>query len=285
MIKTNKLSQDQINDITGLFNECKEYESLTASLTLPEPDKASEDEMFLLCYENNRLISFLSAFLADDSFVEIYGLTKPEYRKKGLFTKLLYGITDEKDVIGGRDMLYLYDGKSNDCQLAYNHLGFNLSYSEYMMSAKSSFDERPQDTVVFEETTDYELLKRLYIEIFDGTTEYADMLINEAASDVDTTFFIFKMENEIIGMVFLSKFSDNSMYLWNFGLIPKLRGNRISHAMLSEVFKYARECGVDVINLQVSSANLPAFRLYKKRDFEIKSMISYFTNPYIDLLY
>ncbi|MBQ9887448.1 MAG: GNAT family N-acetyltransferase [Lachnospiraceae bacterium] len=285
MIKTNKLSAGQINDITKLFNECKAYESLNATLTLPEEDYESDDELFLLCYENDTLISFLSAFVADDSFVEVYGLTKPEYRKKGLFTKLLYGIADEKDFIGGRDMLYLYDGKSNDCQLAYNHLGFNLSYSEYMMSAKSSFDERPQDSVIFEETEDYELLKKLYVDIFDGTKEYADMLIDEAASDVDTTFFIFKRDDEIIGMVFLSKFSDNSMYLWNFGLIPKLRGKRISHAMLSEVFKYAKECGVEVINLQVSSANLPAFRLYKKRDFEIKSMISYFTNPYIDLLY
>lgn len=283
MIKTNKLSLDQINDITGLFNECKDYEKLTASLVLPSPDEISEDELFLLCYENDKLISFLSVFSADESFVEIYGLTSPAHRKKGLFTKLLYALKADDDFIEGRDILYLYDGKSTDCQLAYNRLGFTLSYSEYIMTAKAPFTSPEANSVKIEQTDDYELTKKLYCKIFDIAEDFADELLCDVQNNTETNSYLFKKDDEVIGMMLLTARSDNSVYLWNFGLLPEYRGNKLSPAMVAALFSFAKD-KFSSISLQVSSGNLPAFRLYKKNGFEIASQVSYFTEGYSDII-
>ncbi len=283
MIKTNKLSSEQINDITGLFNECKIYDKLTASLVLPSPEETSDDELFLMCYDNNKLVSFLSAFSADESFVEIYGLTSPDHRKKGLFTKLLYALKADDDFIGDRDILYLYDGKSSDCQLAYNHLGFTLSYSEYIMTAKATFASLEANSVKIEQTKDYELTNKLYCTIFDINEDFADELLGDIQSNSDTNSYLFKKDDEIIGMMLLTTRNDNSVYLWNFGLLPEYRGNKLSHEMVAALFALSKG-KFDSISLQVSSGNLPAFRLYKKNGFEITSQVSYFTEGYSDII-
>lgn len=283
MIKTNKLSSDEINDITILYNECKDYDKLTASLVLPSPDEVSDDELFLLCYDNNKLISFLSVFSADESFVEIYGLTTPIHRKKGLFTKLLYALKADDDFIAGRDILYLYDGKSTDCQLAYNRLGFNLSYSEYIMTVKAPFTTSEVNSVKIEQTNDYNLIKKLYCNIFDIAEEFADELLSDVQNNCETNCYMFKKDDEIIGMMLLTARNDNSVYLWNFGLLPEYRGNKLSHYMITALFSFAKD-KFDSISLQVSSGNLPAFRLYKKNGFEITSQVSYFTEGYSDII-
>ncbi len=283
MIKTNTLNSKQINDITTLFSECKAYDNLTASLVLPQPEEVSEDELFLLCYDNNKLVSFLSVFSADESFVEIYGLTSPAYRKKGLFTKLLYALKADDDFILGRDILYLYDGKSSDCQLAYNRLGFTLSYSEYIMTANAPFATTENSLVKATQTNDYKLIKSLYCNIFDIDRDFADELLNDLESSNETSAYIFEKDNKIIGMMLITSRKDNSAYLWNFGLLPEYRGYKLSYAMINSLFSLAQN-KFNSINIQVSSGNLPAFRLYKKAGFKITSQISYFTEGYSDII-
>lgn len=283
MIKTDILSSDQLNDITRLYNECKDYDRLTTSLILPLPNKASDDELFLLCYDNNKLVSFLSVFSADKSFVEVYGLTSPAYRKKGLFTKLLYSLRTDDAFIAGRDILYLSDGKSTDCQSAYNCLGFNLAYSEYFMSVKAPFPISKNTSVKIEQTGNYKLISQLYCSIFDIEELFADELLSDARCSTDTTSYLFKKADKTIGMMLLTTRNDNSVYLWNFGLLPEYRSNKLSHEMLAALFNFARD-KFPLINLQVSSSNLPAFRLYKKSGFEITSQISYYTNRYSNIL-
>lgn len=283
IIKTSTLSSEQINDINNLFNECRDYDRLTSSLTLPDENSVCEDELFFLYYEDCRLLSFLSMFAADESFVEVYALTRPANRKNGLFTSLLYRAYTETDFIKDRDFLYLSDQKSSDCQTAYNKLGFNLSYSEYIMTKHAPFDLNHNGALSIKETADYISIKQLYDKIFDTADEYTDLYISQAQNDSQTKTYIFHINETVIGMMHLTDRGNGNIYLWSFGLLPEYRGRKLGHAMLSELFSYIS--GIyNTISLQVSSANLPAFRLYRKNGFEITSQVSYYTGNYSDII-
>ncbi len=281
MIKTNILDRSQIDDISELFNECREYDGLSASITLPSPDEKSEDELFILYYEKKKLISFLSLFSADECFVEIYGLTSPSHRKKGLFSNMVYTAMNETSFLRGRDVLYLSDGKSRDCLLAYNHLGFSQSYSEYIMTAQAPFstnDAAGDKKITLMPSDNKEKIAKLYHLIFEDSGITAESVLNNIDNNTDS--FIFKIDNTDIGIMFLTKQNAGKAYLWNFGLLPEYRGRKLSHQMISALFEYA-EGKFNSISLQVSSGNTAAFRLYRKSGFKITSQVSYFSGSVI----
>lgn len=281
MIKTNILDRSQIDDISELFNECREYDGLSASITLPSPDEKSEDELFILYYEKKKLISFLSLFSADECFVEIYGLTSPSHRKKGLFSNMVYTAMNETSFLRGRDVLYLSDGKSRDCLLAYNHLGFSQSYSEYIMTAQAPFstnDAAGDKKITLMPSDNKEKIAKLYHLIFEDSGITAESVLNNIDNNTDS--FIFKIDNTDIGIMFLTKQNAGKAYLWNFGLLPEYRGRKLSHQMISDLFEYA-EGKFNSISLQVSSGNTAAFRLYRKSGFKITSQVSYFSGSVI----
>lgn len=281
MIKTNILDRSQIDDISELFNECREYDGLSASITLPSPDEKSEDELFILYYEKKKLISFLSLFSADECFVEIYGLTSPSHRKKGLFSNMVYTAMNETSFLRGRDVLYLSDGKSRDCLLAYNHLGFSQSYSEYIMTAQAPFstnDAAGDKKITLVPSDNNEKIAKLYHLIFEDSGITAESVLNNIDNNTDS--FIFKIDNTDIGIMFLTKQNAGKAYLWNFGLLPEYRGRKLSHQMISALFEYA-EGKFNSISLQVSSGNTAAFRLYRKSGFKITSQVSYFSGSVI----
>lgn len=281
IIRTDSLTHKQAEDINELYNKCREYEQLSFTITLP--DGVSKDELFFLCYENQSLTGFLSMFSADESFIELYGLTRPDKRRKGLFTNLLYRAYSETDFINGRGFLYLSDGKSPDCQAAYNRLGFTLSYSEYIMTKKAPFAHGCDNRISITETDDFSLVRQLYNKIFDSSDEYTDIYISQAQNDSSTKTFLYSMEGKVIGMMQLTDSSAGNKYLWSFGLLPEHRGKKLGHAMLLALFSYADGC-CDTISLQVSSGNLPAFRLYHKNGFEITSQVSYYTPACSDII-
>ncbi|MBQ5918331.1 MAG: GNAT family N-acetyltransferase, partial [Lachnospiraceae bacterium] len=85
----NTLTLKQFYDARELIALCGEFDG-TRGVSFLEPE-LNEDRTFpafYMMYDNAKLISFVSVFLADEEECEIYGYTMPECRNKGYFKRL-----------------------------------------------------------------------------------------------------------------------------------------------------------------------------------------------------
>lgn len=248
-IKTTDLTDTQIRDIHRLETACQIHDSI--SLTFP----IEENTVYFLLYDEDVLLSALSAFFNGEDAWECSAFTLPEYRNRGCFTRLMDSFLDDA---GEYDVIFTVDEKCIDTGKTLKALEAELWYHEYLMEFLL-----PAGITVPKPG------KESRLSYFPG---------------LETVFPAGDMEFQImegslpVGNFHLSVHGDR-VYFYGFEIKEEFRRQGLGSAALTLLLNdltQLHETIVKSVYLQVSGNNEPAVALYKKTGFQITETISYY---------
>lgn len=134
IIITNKLTSGQSHDIRNLIEVSKLHDNTKGIFFMEqENNEIKEFPCFYLMYNGSVLVSAVSVFIPDSSECEIYGITLPEYRKKGYFKRLYQNAMDKLKDFGIEKILFVNDPLFVEGAAILLKIGAILHSSDYLM--------------------------------------------------------------------------------------------------------------------------------------------------------
>ncbi|MFT4105399.1 MAG: GNAT family N-acetyltransferase [Lacrimispora sp.] len=251
IIRTEALCESQKNDLLTLQNICQGHDSI--SLTFP----MEEGWVYYLLYDEDRLLSALSAFFNENSEWECCAFTLPQHRRQGCFTMLFEELLKET---GENDLIFSVQESCRDTVSTLEAIGATFWYQEHMMSLSAS------------DFSGSALVKGC------DAPESISIVKKQSFPD-EPVHYVFLAGEKAVGSCYLDS-RENSSYFYGFEIPENLRNQGYGRACLSlflnTYFPQAEAENEEALFLQVSGKNAPAIALYKKAGFQITESLSYY---------
>lgn len=255
-LSLNKLSNIHINNIKNLVQICRSQEPITLSFPTDHDDNfAPAHNSFFLAYEAGQLAGAVSLVVHNSEICECIGFTHPDFRRKGIFQKLLSLAADEMEEYPDLEFYLLSDGKSQDTQAALDALECVYLYSELLMEYALAAKTLPEAAAAPD----------------------SDFLISWETADSDgSQFLIFHccLNGIAAGSCNVAVYPSFA-YLFGLEITKEYRGLGYGRTFLYKVLETLKSQGIAALKLQVSSQNTAAFRLYQSCGFQISEEIRY----------
>ena len=266
IIRTEALCESQKNDLLTLQNICQGHDSI--SLTFP----MEEGWVYYLLYDEDCLLSALSAFFNENSEWECCAFTLPQNRCQGCFTLIFEELLKET---GDSDLIFSVQENCRDTVSALEAIGAVFWYQEHMMSLS------------FSGFSGSELAKGCHIPESISILPRESSLCPEGKFTLskrqsfqdEPVHYVFLAGDKAVGSCYLDS-RENSSYFYGFEIPENLRNQGYGRACLSlllnDFFTQSGTGKEETLFLQVSGQNVPAMALYKKSGFQITESLSYY---------
>jgi ribosomal protein S18 acetylase RimI-like enzyme len=269
------LTKEKLYEIKALQEICEKEGRLQLKLNFDmlESRSVNRKEDFFH-YEDGKLVGFLGSYYFGNK-VEICGMVHPDYRRRGIFSKLLEDALDEAEKREARTILLNAPTESESAKEFLKNIPCSLSMVEYQMKwQKTELSENPSVTVrPSYSDEDLEAEIQLDVQCF-GLNEKEARQYKQETKDLDTDLrLIIEAEGRIAGKIRLSEMNGES-WIYGFSIFPELQGKGIGRKALSKVVKMEDEKGL-LIFLEVEAKNAHALKLYESCGF-----ISYHSQDY-----
>jgi ribosomal protein S18 acetylase RimI-like enzyme len=262
------LTTVELKNIKTLQEVCEKEGRLQLKLNFDmlesRSDKRKED---FFHYENEMLVGFLGSYYFGNK-VEICGMVHPDYRRRGIFSKLFEEALEEAKKREASIILLNAPSESQSAKGFIKNIPCTLSMVEYQMKweGKSELSDDPTVTVrpsISEE--DFEADIKLDVQCF-GLNEKEARQYKQETKDLGTDKrLMIEVDGKIAGKMRLSEMNGES-WIYGFAVFPELQGKGIGRKALSKVVKMQDEKGFAIF-LEVEAKNAHALRLYESCGF------------------
>lgn len=315
------ITQKDYEQIKVLGNLCCEHDNINLKLELDYKlhqftmaDKRGNDKPAImnefLYYVDNELVSYVGVSCFDGKTGEVTGMTHPNWRKKGLFHKLLALAFHECQHGKYSKLFLLSDGNSKSgmhflesSELTYAHSEYHMRRSNNI-TAKEEILLNPSTMIHSNRTSELDSINLavsspltlrlackadekeitrqniLYFddeEIIDETEEYKTSPLEDNSEHYK--IYIVELEGEVIGKINVD-YSNRSAFISGFGILPDYRGKGYGKAVLMETLCMIEKQSIPVAELDVLCTNSNALNLYKACGFEEESIMNYYEYKY-----
>ncbi|MCB2308130.1 GNAT family N-acetyltransferase [Clostridium estertheticum] len=228
-----------------------------------------------LYYVEDVLVAYLGISSFGGNNGEINGMTHPDFRRKGLFTKLFKLATEECQKRNFNNIFLLSDGKSRSGNFFIKAVCGKYDFSEYRMKLlnKTILENINSISLRKAEKTDKREIARQNAIFFYGSEEGESFPEEEEIINMIT--YMIELNKAIIGKIRI-EYSDNSAFICGFGILPNFRGKGYGKKALKEVLRIINEENISDVELDVESKNNNALNLYKACGFEEMSVMNYY---------
>lgn len=267
---------NDFTDINNLKNICIDYDNTYLKLEIDfklDRDKNNGSTIdsineFML-YDGNKLVGYAGILDFGGNEIEVNGMVHPDYRRKGIFTKLFSLVNDEFNKRDANTMLLLSDNNSAGGIEFIKNITDDYAHSEYDMNldmdATHSYNF---DNLFFRKTAleDANKIAEANFEFFcEGDIE--DIALGRT--------YLFETNNAVIGKVRL-EITDNIGGIYGLEVLPDYRGKGYGRELLILSINKLKESNVKAINLQVETKNRNALNLYKSCGFKENYTMDYY---------
>ena len=236
IIKSKKLSESTITDITALSKSQKEEYPFGFDLSDP-------DCIYYLCYDNDSLVSALALFEIAENIYEAIAYTHSDFTNMGYFTALYNYLLD--DLKPGAEISFACDKDFPPTARLIEKFSLKYSSTELMMSLElGEYRSQPVNNM-------------------------------EISADDFNNYKIF-YNGKKIGSFIIEEMSGNNAYLFGFEILKKYRQKGLGKLSMSLALKHLKVSGIKRLYLQVSPENEPAYKIYKGLGFKINTEINYY---------
>lgn len=273
IIYSKGLSEEIRTQIRELDSICSEKEPLCMKLNWDMLETRPADEVNdLLWYEDGHLIGFLGlyGFGQHPVEIELTGMVHPDYRRKGIFTKLFEEAVALCRVRCDGRLLLVAERQSVSGAGFAKAAGLTYDFSEYRMicnaytpqKASHGFALRPAEAgdTLFLERLDEICFGRTYPGGYDRELEYVCIAV---------------LNGSDIGKIGLN-YEDDMGYVFGVCILPEFRGRGFGRAMLDGVLKKHFAARSTPVILEVAVKNDNALTLYKSCGFNELTIYDYF---------
>lgn len=216
-------------------------------------------------YEEGRLVGFLGCYRFGNK-VELCGMVHPDYRRKGIFSKLLEMGLGEANKRYSKILLNA-PTESQSAKQFLKNIPCTFEVAEYQM--------KWQETELIEDSTvtlrpsisNEDLETEIQLEVLsfgfeeNGAREF-NQLIREKSSD---HHLIIESNGRVAGKMRVSE-ANGEAWIYGFAVYPELQGKGIGRKALSKVVLMEHEKGLPIF-LEVEAKNDHALRLYESCGF------------------
>ncbi|WP_339229005.1 GNAT family N-acetyltransferase [Oceanobacillus sp. FSL K6-2867] len=197
------LTKEYLHDIKRLQLLCEANDQITLKLNwdmLQNRETDEKNDFFL--YDNNEFIAFLGLYGFGNK-AEICGMVKPEYRRKGIFSKLLDEALEVCKTRKYKEVLLNAPAASATAKSFLKAIPCEHSSTEYQM--KWSFMElhEEKDVLIRTSLTDQDLKAEIQLDIscFDFMEDEAVDYNRRIRKDGNQQFFIIESDEKIVGKI------------------------------------------------------------------------------------
>lgn len=271
-----------IKDIEELQKRCEEYESISLKLNW---DMLSQNSTlgaaeWLVTYEEELLVGFIGLY-GFGSEMEVCGMVRPGYRRRGIFTSLW---KEAQTIIKRNNVttLLLNTPAASTSGIAFlQTLPLQFNHAEYQMkwdgiTLSSSEASSAAGTILLRpaRVDEAHILIELDCEGFDTATEdAADLYDLQKQSEMEEHIMI-EMDGQPVGKMRLWT-EDNQSWIFGFTITKELRGLGIGrNALLQTINREHRN--YNGVNLEVALDNPNALKLYESCGFVIQNKQDYY---------
>lgn len=268
-------------EIRALEEKCNAFDQTERTVYLSTNGNTTENlRCFYLYYEEN-LKGFLSLTNIDDNDIELNAFVDPEYRRRGVFKKLVQAVFKECRKNSVTEVFIFqrpYDKESMNAILS---VGAKYQYSEYQMelSLLDGFNEVENQSKVVSLNEIKQEQKEFYMEhmipLFEMTEDEAGERFEDAIQEPRLKTYIAYDNGEPVGFFSLF-YGSTAATLFDVGVCKESQGKGYGNALLSSIYNEVlkkRKDGISRILLHVSSYNEVAAHLYKKHRFQVKDQL------------
>ncbi|MDF2935800.1 MAG: acetyltransferase [Paenibacillaceae bacterium] len=231
-----------------------------------------------LYYADGELVSYLGIASFGGNAAELNGMTHPDFRRKGIFTRL-YGLALEECRKRSFDkILLLSDGKSASGQAFIRSVSGAYDFSEYRMRLEHVGPAEPSELVVLRKANNGDVpeLERLEAVIFGDVGE--DKVLPEEEELRNEFIYMVERDRAVIGRIKIT-YSDSPAFISGFGIVPEARGQGFGKAALREALHLIRERNIPQAELDVECKNGNALHIYTSCGFREMSVMDYYQAP------
>jgi ribosomal protein S18 acetylase RimI-like enzyme len=237
--------------------------------------RSSDEVQDVLWWEEGRLVGFLGLYSFGGHTVEVAGMVHPNFRRRGIGTRLLDEAMKLCRERGHRKLLLVAPRTSAGAQvLAESRNGF-LEHSEHTLDLKGAVSEGPADpslTLRPAVNDDVASLARILEEAFGAPWNPHDL---EGLGD---STLVGERDGRVIATLRVHR-STEQWSIYGFAVEPQQRGRGVGRDLLRRVCRQANEAGVTWLHLEVEVNNDRALGLYTSLGFTGTSTDDYFEIP------
>jgi ribosomal protein S18 acetylase RimI-like enzyme len=261
------LTKEELIEIKTLQEMCETEGRLQLKLNFDmlESRSGNRKEDFFH-YVDGRLAGFLGSYYFGNK-VEICGMVHPDYRRRGIFSKLLENALEEAKNHKARTILLNAPTESQSAKEFLKEIPCTLSMVEYQMKWQKT--ELPEDHSVTVRPSlseeDMEAEIQLDVQCF-GLNEEEARQYKQENKDLTTDLrLMIEAEGIVAGKMRLAEMNGES-WIYGFAVFPELQGKGTGRKALSKVVKMQEEKGFSIF-LEVEAKNANALRLYESCGF------------------
>ncbi|MDF2677772.1 MAG: family N-acetyltransferase, partial [Bacillota bacterium] len=278
------LNKNDYADINNLKNICMDYDKtylkLEIDFKLREADKNSNYLKLInefMFYNDNKLIGYAGICSFGGDALEVNGMVHPDYRRKGIFTRLFSLVKDEFSKRNSTEMLLLSDNSSIGGIEFIKNVCSDYDHSEYDMNLDMAvIHDLNFNDLIFKKLT-YEDVNKISKEKFEFFNEHDYEGISDSekngCNSVSCTYII-EIDNAVVGKVRL-EINNNIGGIYGLEVLPYYRGKGYGRELLIQSIKKIKESNVKTITLQVEANNKNALNLYKSCGFKENYTMDY----------
>lgn len=282
-----KLNSDDYKEISHLQKLCTQYDQTVLKLELDfkrnradeKSSKPGKNEF--LFYDGDKLIGYIGICSFSGNMIEVNGMVHPDFRRRGIFTKLFSLVKEEWAAREYPKMLLLSDHNSVSGRGFIQHSGAVYAHSEYEMYLNRNVKQELNGNHVVlrkaknEDAREIARQNAIFFEEEFEQEEYQAVSMPEEEEQYGFPIFLAEAEGQIIGKVNL-EMNEKIGGIYGLGVIPEYRRKGYGREILLLSVGKLIEKGSEDIMLQVATKNMSALNIYKSCGFEETCTMDYY---------
>lgn len=228
-----------------------------------------------LYYEGETLVGYIGIGNYGGPDGELTGMVHPQYRRRGIFTRLYNLAVEECKRRSFEKILLVCDNSSSSGLEFIKSTGAVYSFSEYEMKTEGQFSGEAPKNIALRKAlnSDADEIGKQNIIYFGGGGRLVIMPEEEEKRNRIT--YMIELDSKIIGKIRV-EFSDKEGFISGFGILPEYRGKGYGKEALKAALHKISERNISEAALEVAAHNKNALGLYKSCGFAEQSVMNYY---------
>ncbi|QWU14554.1 Ribosomal protein S18 acetylase RimI [Paenibacillus sophorae] len=279
-------TQETLREIEELQRRCEDYDGISLKLNWNSlrSEPGSGGAVWFYTYEEGLLAGFIGLY-SFGSEVEVCGMVRPGYRRRGIFTSLWEQA--HKQIIRKKAKSILLNapaasksaaGFLKTLPLELNHAEYQMKWDHKKAEERSAFENKilPDDMVILRpaRADEKRLLAVLDSKGFNTSLEEAVEMYDELDGESSNEHIIIELDGQPVGKMRLWT-EHHETWIYAFTVDEKMRGRGIGRSALIQTILRERRSG-NGINLEVALDNPNALGLYESCGFVITNKQDYY---------
>ncbi len=274
ILARHRLDLPELRQVQTLADEVKRVDGVTLKLDWEAVAEGMPDiNSSFCCYDRDTLAGY--AFLEGRGELEWTAAVSPQFRRQGIFRRLLTAARAEAQRIHATEMLAINYRNSESGQAAVQALKLPYVFSEYRMEA--ALAEMPvldagQIQLQRVDVAEVEVLVRMTAQIFGKQEPLEKFLVRLA--EPESRYFFAGAEGTRVGQIGVVDKGDG-IYIRGVGILPEHRRRGLGRQLLAAVLTLLRAEGQTRFALDVATENPAALSIYKACGFQETTVYDY----------